>query len=74
MTDSTDIYSSDSLLITLSCFAKLHIKIQSLVATLTALLYMKNRFITDYADIQDNMKNSFIAMALMLLNWFFLLR
>ena len=36
----------------------------SLVATLTTLIYMENRFITDYTDyaaIQDNMKNSLIT-------------
>ena len=35
-----------------------------LETTLTTLIYIKNSFITDYADnddIQDNMKNSFIT-------------
>ena len=35
----------------------------SLETTLTTLIYIKNSFITDYADnddIQGNMKNSFI--------------
>ena len=48
----------------LRCFARLHIKIHSLVATLTMRIYMKNSFITDctdYADIQGNMKNKFIT-------------
>ena len=36
----------------------------SLVTTLTMLIYMKNSFITEFAnypDIQDNMKNSFVT-------------
>ena len=37
---------------------------RSLETSLTTLIYIKNRFMTDYADnddIQDNMKNSFIT-------------
>ena len=48
----------------LRCFPRLHMKIHSLVTTLTMRIYMKNSFITDctdYADIQENMKNKFIT-------------
>ena len=34
----------------LRCFAKLHIKVNSLVATLITLIYTENSFITEFAD------------------------
>ena len=57
---------SNSLLITLTTlFRKTSLKMRlSLETTLTTLIYIKNSFITDYADnddIQENMKNSFIT-------------
>ena len=57
---------SNSLLITLTTlFRKTSLKmLLSLETTLTTLIYIKNSFITDYADnddIQENMKNSFIT-------------
>ena len=45
-------------------FRKTTLNVHSLETTLTLLIYIKNSFITDYADkddIQDNMKNSFIT-------------
>ena len=45
-------------------FRKTTLKMDSLETTLTTLIYIKNSFITDYADnddIQGNMKNSFIT-------------
>ena len=58
-------YDSDSLLTTLTAlFRETTLKMHSLGTTLTTLIYIKNSFITDYGDnddIQDNMKNSFIA-------------
>ena len=47
-------------------FRKTSLKMHSLETTLTTLIYIKNSFITDYADnddIQDNMKNSFITQS-----------
>ena len=66
ISDCVHFYDSDLLLTTLtSLFRKTHtLRIHSLEATLTTLIYIKNSFITDYGDnddIQDNMKNSFIA-------------
>ena len=57
---------SNSLLITLTTlFRKTSLKmLLSLETTLTTLIYIKNSFITDYADnddIHENMKNSFIT-------------
>ena len=58
-------YDLDLLLTTLTTlFRKTTLKMDSLETTLTTLIYIKNSFITDYADnddIQDNMKNSFIT-------------
>ena len=48
----------------LRCFTRLHIKIHSLVTSLTLRRYIKNRVITDctdYADIQGSTKNKFIT-------------
>ena len=48
----------------LRCFRRLHIKIHSLVTTLTLRIYIKNNLMTDctdYADIQGNIKNKFIT-------------
>ena len=65
ISDYSHFYDSDLLLTTLTrLFCKTILKVDSLEATLTTLIYIKNRFITDYADndeIQDNMKNSFIT-------------
>ena len=59
------LHDSDSLLTTLTTlFRKTSLKMHSLETTLTTLIYIKNSFITDYADnddIQENMKNSFIT-------------
>ena len=58
-------YDLDLLLTTLTTlFRKTTLKMDSLETTLTTLIYIKNSFITDYADngdIQNNMKNSFIT-------------
>ena len=65
ISDYIHFYGSDSLLNTLTTlFRKTTLKMHSLETTLTTLIYIKNSFITDYADnndIQDNMKNSFIT-------------
>ena len=63
ISDYIHFYDSDSLLTTLTTlFRKTTLKMHSLETTLATLIYIKNSFITDYADnddIQDNMKNSF---------------
>ena len=65
ISDCVHFYDSDLLLTTLTAlFRNTTLKIYSLETTLTTLIYIKNSFITDYGDnddIQDNMKNSFIA-------------
>ena len=48
----------------LRCFTRLHIKMHSLVTSLTLRRYKKNSLIADcigYADIQGNTKNKFIT-------------
>ena len=65
ISDYIHFYVSDSLLATLTTLLrKTTLKMHSLETTLTTLIYIKNSFITDYADnddIQENMKNSFIT-------------
>ena len=60
ISDYIHFYDSDSLLTTLTTLFRK----TTLETTLTTLIYIKNSFITDYADnddIQDNIKNSFIT-------------
>ena len=65
ISDYIHFYNSDLKLTTMTTlFRKTSLKMHSLETTLTTLIYIKNSFITDYADnddIQDNMKNSFIT-------------
>ena len=65
ISDYTHFYDLYLLLTTLTTlFRKTTLKMDYLETTLTTLIYIKNSFITDYADnddIQDNMKNSFIT-------------
>ena len=64
ISDYIHIYDSDLLLATLTTlFRKTTLKMHSLETTLTMLIYIKNSFITDYADnddIQNYVKNNFI--------------
>ena len=65
ISDYVHFYDSDSLLTTLTMlFRKTRLKMHSLETTLTMLIYIKNSFITDYADnddMQDNIENSFVT-------------
>ena len=65
ISDYIHFYDSDSLFTTLAAmFRQTTLKMHFLETTLTMLIYIKNSFITDYADnddIQDNTKNSFIT-------------
>ena len=71
--DYIHFYDLDLLLTTLTTrFRKTTLKMDYLETTLTTLIYIKNSFITDYADnddIQDNMKNSFITKSLFNTRW-----
>ena len=62
--DYIHFYDWDSLLTTLSTlFRKATLKMHFLETTLTTLIYIKNSFITDYADnddLEDNIKNGFV--------------
>ena len=65
ISDYIHFYDWDSLLTTLTTlFRMTTLKMHSWETTLTTLIYLKNSFITDYADshdIQENIKNSFIT-------------
>ena len=73
ISDYTHFYDLYLLLTTLTTlFRKTTLKMDYLETTLTTLIYIKNSFITDYADnddIQDNMKNSFITVSFFITRW-----